>query len=598
MRKGITITGLIAGIGRVLPDRKKRCLSPLKGGKMIKIGKKTLSGVCFLNGTCPGLLKKGVDPFLLLTFIIGVVVVGVIFGPAALASDVDIYNVSLQNANTTNDTVDVKFDLAQDNVMTAGTDANSADFYDRVWIFVKYSTDSGATWNHATLTTGGSITTYASGIGISADGMGAFCSPGTNQTVRWGYGTDSVADTATAQVRVFAIEMVLIPTGNFYFGDNVGGTGGSVDTALDKDDDNPALISTTGNVIYSTDTGSDDAQFGQSGPGILVDGDGGIDEDGTTTISNANYPTGYSAFYIMKYEISQKQYADFLNTLTQVQQNTRVVADLSNEDDANTYVLIAEDQATVANRQVIKAGSNPADGSPYTFGCDADDDDTLNEANDGQWRACNYLSWSDFCAYTDWAGLRPMTGLEYEKASRGGGSSSVAQEKAWGTANFTDADTVANDGTVTEGVTETGEGLVNYANDGVVGPLRCGFAATAATTRLQAGASYYGVMDLSGNVAERAVTIGIAAGRSFAGTHGDGELTTTTSYEGNATNTDWPGINATPARGVTGYSGAGKRGGGWDEGESYLEISNRTVATSGDSSRGIIHGGRCVRTSP
>jgi len=33
------------------------------GGKMIKIGKKALSGIGFFNGTCPRLLKKGVDPF-------------------------------------------------------------------------------------------------------------------------------------------------------------------------------------------------------------------------------------------------------------------------------------------------------------------------------------------------------------------------------------------------------------------------------------------------------------------------------------------------------------------------------------------------------
>ncbi|HCR53204.1 MAG TPA: hypothetical protein DIW27_02215, partial [Cytophagales bacterium] len=29
----------------------------------------------------------------------------------------------------------------------------------------------------------------------------------------------------------------------------------------------------------------------------------------------ANYPKGFNAFYTMKYEVSQKQYADFFNTL-------------------------------------------------------------------------------------------------------------------------------------------------------------------------------------------------------------------------------------------------------------------------------------------
>jgi len=298
----------------------------------------------------------------------------IMFAATAFANNVDVYNVSLQGANTTNDTVDIKFDLAQDNVMTPGTDANAADFYDRIWIFGKYSTDSGTTWNHATLTTGGSITTYASGVGISADGMGAFCSPGTNQTVRWDYGADSVADDDTAQIRLFAIEMVLIPAGPFYAGDNKGGSGGSTGTILDKTDDDVALISTTGNVIYSTDTSYDDAQFGNSGAGIYVDGDGGISKTAATeTDMNANFPTGYGAFYIMKYEISQKQYADFLNTLTQAQQNTRVAATITGEDVANMYVM--SNTTAVAYRQVIKAGADPADGDPYTFGCDANDND-------------------------------------------------------------------------------------------------------------------------------------------------------------------------------------------------------------------------------
>ena len=479
--------------------------------------------------------------------------------------------------------------------MTPGTDANTAAFYDRIWLFVKYSTDSGVTWNHATLTTGGSITTYtAGGIGISADGMGAFCSPGTNQTVRWNYGTggDGLADNVTAQVRVFAIEMVLIPAGNFYAGDT-----SSTDTILDKTDNGSALISTTGNVIYSIDINYDDAQFGQSGAGILVDGDGGIDEDGTTVISNANFPTGYGAFYIMKYEISQAQYVAFLNTLTRAQQQTRTYTNVST--DAITNVFVMGNTATISYRSGIAC---PASGNgttdPITFGVDGDSDGVFNESNDGQWRAANYLSWMDVCAYADWAGLRPFTELEFEKAARGGGVTAVAGEYAWGSTDLTDADTASNDGTASEGVTETGNGLCNVNNDGVLGPLRCGFAATSSTTRAQAGASYYGVMELSGNLWERPVTIGTATGRAFAGTHGDGEVTTTASYEGNATNTDWPGINATAARGVTGATGSGFRGGDWNISAAIARVSDRLYAAYVRTTRYGNYGGRCARTSP
>jgi len=528
-------------------------------------------------------------------------IAGLVLATTTRASDVDVYNVSLQNVDTTNDEVDIKFDLAQDNTFS-GTDANDADFYDRVWIFAKYSTDSGATWNHATLTTGGSITTYADGVGISADGMGAFCSPGTNQTVRWDYGADSVADDATAQIRLFAIEMVLIPAGDFYAGDNVEGSGGSTDTILDKDNDYPALISTTGNVIYSTDTTYDDAQFGNSGDGIYVDGDGGISKTAATeTNMNFNFPTGYGAFYIMKYDISQKQYCDFLNTLTQAQQNTRTEADLSNENDANTYVMVGEGQATVSNLQAIKASSNPSDGDPYTFGCDADDDDTLNESDDGQWRACNELSYPDICAFADWAGLRPMTELEFEKACRGGGVSAIAGEYAWGSASgSTSYSSLYHSGQADEQPSIDSGSSANIASNvnlSGVGPIRCGAFATSSTTRTQAGASYYGVMELSGNLWKTLIVIGNETGRSFEGTHGDGELTTTTSYEGNATNTDWPGIDSTTARGVTGYTGSGIRGGNWKDGAVYNRVSDR--AFSGHALGRREHsGGRCVRTEP
>jgi len=504
----------------------------------------------------------------------------------AYASDVDIYNVSLQNANTTNDTVDIKFDLAQDNVMTAGTDANTAAFYDRVWIFVKYSTDSGATWNHATLTTGGSITTYASGIGISADGMGAFCSPGTNQTVRWDYGADSVADNATAQVRAFAIEMVLIPTGDFYAGD-----ASSTDRIMDKDDDASALISTTGNVIYSADTNYDDAQFGQSGAGILVDGDGGIDEDGTTTISNANYPTGYGAFYIMKYEISQAQYVTFLNTLTRAQQQTRTYTNVSTDTITNIFAM--SNTATISCRSGIACpGSGNGTTDPITFGVDGDSDGNFNESDDGQWRAANYLSWIDVCAYADWAGLRPFTELEFEKACRGGGVTAVAGEYAWGNTTIDYFSDLSNDGTATETIGPTrANANCNYSTATPDGSVRCGMFATGSSSRQDAGASYYGAMELSGNLWERPVTIGTATGRAFAGTHGNGSLTT----NGNANNSDWPGYVTSE---ITGATGSGFRGGYWSNASRYARVSDRSSAAHVRTKRYSIYGGRCARTSP
>ncbi|MBN2842287.1 MAG: hypothetical protein JXM68_04305, partial [Sedimentisphaerales bacterium] len=102
----------------------------------------------------------------------------------ARASNVTVTNVSLTNVNVAASTVDIKFDLAQDNTFS-GTDANGASFYDRIWVFVKFWKDGWATdgtvgWAHATLTSGGTNTP-------TSDGKGAFCQTGTLQTVRWNY---------------------------------------------------------------------------------------------------------------------------------------------------------------------------------------------------------------------------------------------------------------------------------------------------------------------------------------------------------------------------------------------------------------------------
>jgi formylglycine-generating enzyme required for sulfatase activity len=117
--------------------------------------------------------------------------------------------------------------------------------------------------------------------------------------------------------------------------------------------------------------------------------------------------------------------------------------------------------------------------------------------------------------------------------------------------------------------------------------MRCGiFMANANNTgRITAGASYYGILELSGNLWERSVTIGNTTGRAFTGLHGDGEL----DLNGNAVVANWPGTNA---------SGAGFRGGGWNKGCSIARVSDRYDAASPHTTRYYNRGLRCVRTSP
>lgn len=70
-----------------------------------------------------------------------------------------------------------------------------------------------------------------------------------------------------------------------------------------------------------------------------------------------------------------------------------------------------------------------------------DDDGVYNETTDGKWIACNWLTWMDGAAYTDWAALRPFTELEFEKAARGP-QLVVNDEYSWGSTDLTQAEGV------------------------------------------------------------------------------------------------------------------------------------------------------------
>jgi len=300
----------------------------------------------------------------------------------------------------------------------------------------------------------------------------------------------------------------------------------------------------------------------------------------------------------MKYEITQGQYCEFLNTLSRAQQVNRVATAIgtNNTSVTNIYVMPGTNIApTSYNRNGIACASTIPATTPVTFGCDYNANGIFNEADDGQWIVCNFTSWSDLCAYASWAGLRPMTELEFEKACRGP-LTPVAGEYAWGSTGLTQATSISNIGTNNEIASNSGNGLCVYGNAAnVKGPLRAGFATSSNTTRSQSGASYYGVMELSGNLWERPVSVmGSQSGTTlstFAGTHGLGSLST----DGYATNSDWPGYSSGK---VTGASGSGYRGGNWyDDGYNNARVSDRNIAAFAYNARGYSYGLRCVRTA-
>jgi formylglycine-generating enzyme required for sulfatase activity len=525
---------------------------------------------------------------------------------SVFANNAAVTNASLVGQSSGSDTINVQFDISWANSWRDATN------YDAVWVFIKYSTDSGATWSHATLKTSGTNPSgFSRGSGtlldisVPTDKMGAFLyrsstGSGTVTTTSvqlvWDYGINGVSDAnasgASTLVKVFAIEMVYVPLGSYSLGDGnqagalapstagfMAASGSNCRDPIPVGSESamifPGASTTCGGLYYTTDSGSDDNATGAA-----------------FTIP-ADYPKGYKAFYMMKYELSQDQYRDFLNTLTQAQQASRVVSDITNENDVNTYVMIAEGQATPVARQTIKAGANPANGMPYTFSCDLDDNNTGNQSSDGQWIAMNYLKWADLAAYAAWAGLRPMTELEFEKAARGP-IAPTNLEYAWGTVSATQAANITNGGQNSEYSSTASVNLVYGNQANVQGPLRAGAIATASTSSRQlAGQAYYGALDMSGNLRELIVTAGNASGRSFIGSHGNGTL----SSSGNATNGDWPGFTNGE---VSGALGSGAKGGDWTNLATFCRISDRQRAGDSTTIAGVrsnLSGGRCVRTA-
>ncbi|MDP3042609.1 MAG: SUMF1/EgtB/PvdO family nonheme iron enzyme [Candidatus Omnitrophota bacterium] len=463
----------------------------------------------------------------------------------AEANNLNVSTVSLGNVSLGQVTAAVQFNISWDNSWR--TAAN----YDAAWVFIKYSTNAGVSWNHATLKTSGTNPAgFSQGSGtaldiiVPADKKGVFLQRSANgagsvstssiQFV-WDYGADGVISTSTVRVKVFAIEMVYIPTSAFYVGS--GGTETSAfytyptttNAYLIASENEITVGTTAGNLYYALSTYGGD----QAGPIPVA------------------FPKGYAAFYMMKYEISQGQYADFLNTITSAQATTRYPAQ-------TTY------RHTISGTYPNYSASRPD-------------------------RACNFISWADVTAYFDWAALRPFTELEFEKAARGD-SVSTPNEYAWGSTSITAARDISGAENGTETITNAGANCA-YNNttfiggDAGTGPLRCGIFATGSSTRVTSGAGYYGVMELSGNLWERPVTVGNTTGRAFTGLNGDGALDGT----GNANVTNWP---------VTDAVGAGYRGGSWGNAATYARASDRYYAAFTSAGRDIDYGGRAVRTSP
>jgi len=127
----------------------------------------------------------------------------------------------------------------------------------------------------------------------------------------------------------------------------------------------------------------------------------------------------------------------------------------------------------------------------------------------------------------------------------------------------------------------------------ISGPLRAGIHMDKATREMR-GESYYGAHDLSGNVVEMAVNLSSAAGRRFAGEHGDGAI----DADGRASDVaSWPRIPANPPPAFNTEFGFGYRGGDFWNPELDLRVSSRNVARFSGTRRLFGLGFRGVRTA-
>jgi len=299
----------------------------------------------------------------------------------------------------------------------------------------------------------------------------------------------------------------------------------------------------------------------------------------STQSLGANFPKGHKAFYCMKTEISQQQYVNFLNTLTRAQQDARTATTLASGTTSVTNRYVMSNTSTLSNRNGIRCDASIHTSNPITFYSDFNGNGTGGESGDGLGIACNFLSWADGAAYIDWAGLRPMTELEFEKAARGSRANTIS-EYAWGSNSATAAATLSNSGANNETVS-TGNAI--YGTSAIGGPMRTGAFAKSGTGRSAAGGSLYGILDLSGNVEERVVNIGSTAGRSYTGVHGNGAL----SVAGEADASNWPASTG---------DGAGFRGGAWNTVLARLRTSDRMRANVVDATRAAGYGFRGART--
>ena len=489
---------------------------------------------------------------------------------AATANNLQIGGVALKNLNRRARTVDISFSVAWDNSWRGTWDG--VESWDAAWIFVKYRTSPDGAWSHVWLATdpaahaapaGSEIGIGATDVSGTSRGIGAFLYASSDMAggaeyhdvrLRWPFGEQGLNFNSDAHVElaVSGIEMVRVAPGAFWAG-NAGGVANN--SFRDASNETAAVL-----------VSSEDAL-------TLCYGADPAEGDPASYAIPAAFPKGVNGFYCMKYMVTQGQWADFLNLITRSQQE-RVCAART----AGRYMRDNDNYTTPQNWNYVHVVDDRAGTSlPRVYAATHPD------------LCCNWLSYDDVALWASWAGLRPMTELEYEKACRGP-LAPVENEYVWGDTTF------ANSSEWSPSKVHTGRETINNSAANAVAGTNPGFMPRAGIfatetgdanrnqrTRTLSGAAYFGAMEMGSVLSELVVVAGNASGLAFTGTHGAGAwgLPATwpaTTYWGNA-------------------AGLGRRGGNFNDDKVKARTGDRTSAGSGGARLQTV-GFRAVRTEP
>lgn len=471
------------------------------------------------------------------------------YASPAFSNGITVQKVSLTDTNRVAKTVRVKFNISWENSWRDSIN------WDAAWIFIKYREPKDSVWRyrHMTLSPSGNdagVGTASMKFAFPSDNKGVFYyrqSIGSGKVkmdsvkLSWNYGLDQVTSIDSVEIKVFATEMVYVPNGSFCIGDGNGTNRSTNSFQLKNAPNNFVSITDKWSPLVNTyngingSSGNDDAILYSSG--IRISGLDGLDVTGDKVSEYPDFPTGYRSFYAMKYEVSQGQYADFLNALS-----------LRDSVNFNNYVDTSKLKKLNAKRKIALQNldpfynSIPIDVQRHTVSLDTLElkyivtrpDRSFGKGNSGY-----------YASYSDWAALRPMSELEYEKACRGPLPPAMGRngfEWAWGNDASDSAGYMLSQNLLNYSGIENGtEVFSNYnvykryvipnngygtlGGDGGTGPYRVGIFATDTSSRILSGATYYGIMGMSKGVSHLLVGFNSTTTRTMSyKKHGDGIL--------------------------------------------------------------------------